>query len=38
MAKGLKVDSLEFEEDGDYWVMTFESGSEICFRLMAELQ
>ena len=39
--KGKKVDSLEYEaadeETGPYWVMTFDDGSEICFRFMAEL-
>ena len=32
------VESLEWEEDGGYWVMTFTDGSEISFRFMAELQ
>lgn len=37
-AAGKVVESLEWEpEDGGYWVMTFTSGSEISFRLMAEL-
>jgi hypothetical protein len=37
MAPGRTVESLEFEEDGGYWVMTFTDGSEISFRFMAEL-
>lgn len=37
MASGKTVESLEFEEDGGYWVMTFAEGSEISFRFMAEL-
>lgn len=40
-AVGKVVSSLEYEaedtESGPYWVMTFEDGSEICFRTMAEL-
>jgi hypothetical protein len=39
-AKGKTVESLEYEDDpatGGYWVMTFEDGSEISFRFMAEL-
>lgn len=37
-AKGKTVESLEWEpEDGGYWVMTFEDGTEISFRFMAEL-
>jgi hypothetical protein len=37
-AKGRVIKSLEWESaDGGYWVMTFADGSEISFRLMAEL-
>lgn len=36
-AKGRKVRSLEFETEGQYWVMTFTDESEISFRFMAEL-
>lgn len=36
-AKGKTVASLVYEEDDRYWVMTFEDGSEISFRFMAEL-
>ena len=37
-AKGKTVESLEYDEEGDYWVMTFTDGSETSFRFMAELQ
>lgn len=38
MAKGLVIDSLEWTaEDGGYWTMTFTDGTEMSFRLMAEL-
>lgn len=36
-ATGKLVESLVYEPDGDYWVMTFEDESEISFRFMAEL-
>ena len=36
-AAGKRVESLEYETGGDYWVMTFDDGSEISFRFMAEL-
>jgi hypothetical protein len=36
-AKGKKVESLMWEPEEGYWVMTFEDGSEISFRFMAEL-
>jgi hypothetical protein len=36
--KGKKVASLEYETEGDYWVITFDTGEEISIRLMAELQ
>lgn len=37
-AAGKKVESLAYEEeDGGYWVMTFDDDSEISFRFMAEL-
>jgi hypothetical protein len=39
--KGKIVKSLEWspsdKNDIGYWVMTFTDGSEVCFRLMAEL-
>jgi hypothetical protein len=34
---GKTVESLEWEPDGGYWVMTFTDGSETSFRFMAEL-
>lgn len=34
---GLTVESLEYIEDGNYWVMTFTNGTETSFRFMAEL-
>jgi hypothetical protein len=37
-AKGKTVESLYWDDEGDYWVMTFTDGAEICFRFMAELQ
>ena len=39
-AKGKVIESLDWCEDenlGGYWVMTFTSGDEISFRLMAEI-
>ena len=41
-AKGKSVESLEYEADDGYWddgywVLTFDDGSEISFRFMAEL-
>lgn len=43
-AKGKTVQTLEWSEEkndgegvGGYWVITFTDGSEISFRLMAEL-
>jgi hypothetical protein len=36
-AVGKVVESLDYEPDDDYWVMTFTDGSEISFRFMAEL-
>jgi hypothetical protein len=35
-AKGKVVESLEWEENGEYWVMTFVDGSEVSIRLMVE--
>jgi hypothetical protein len=35
-AVGKRVASLEYVEDGGYWVMTFEDQTEISFRFMAE--
>jgi len=39
--KGKKVERLHYEdgdeESGPYWVMEFEGGGEINFRLMAEI-
>lgn len=34
---GRKVEALEYEPEGDYWAMTFDDGTEISFRFMAEL-
>jgi hypothetical protein len=38
-AAGKTVKSLEYEADPSarYWVMTFTDGSEVSFRLMAEI-
>ncbi len=36
-ATGKIVESLEWDEEGGYWVMTFTEGAEMCFRFMAEL-
>ena len=36
-AAGKRVQSLEYDSVGRYWVMTFDDGSEINFRFMAEL-
>ena len=35
--KGKVVESLEYVDDGDYWVMNFTDGTEMSFRFMAEL-
>jgi hypothetical protein len=36
-AKGKTIASLEWDDEGDYWVMTFTDGSEICWaETMAE--
>ena len=37
-SKGKIIESMEWEPDGQYWVMTFADGSEMCVRLMAELE
>lgn len=37
-AIGKTVESLDYDEDDNYWVMTFNDGTETCFRFMAELQ
>jgi YD repeat-containing protein len=36
-AAGKVVESLEWDAEGRYWVMTFTDGSETSFRFMAEL-
>ena len=36
-AAGKVIRSLEWDSEGSYWVMAFDDGSEISFRLMAEL-
>jgi hypothetical protein len=36
-ARGRTIRSLEWDDPGGYWVMTFTDGSEITFRFMAEL-
>jgi len=37
-AKGKVIASMDWEEDqGGYWVINFEDGSELCVRLMSEL-
>ena len=37
LTKGKVVESLEYEEDGEYWVMTFTDGVETSFKFMSEL-
>jgi len=34
---GKVVEDLYYEENGNYWVMTFNDGTETSFRFMAEL-
>ena len=34
---GKKVDDFYYEEGGDYYVITFDDGSETSVRLMADL-
>ena len=36
-AKGKIIKNLDYDEEGNYWVMEFIDSSEICFRFMAEL-
>ena len=36
-AIGKVIADLHYEEHGDYYVMTFEDGSEICFIPMVDL-
>ena len=36
-AKGKTIESMEWDEEGEYWVLTFTDGSEMSVRLMAEL-
>ncbi len=35
-SKGKVIKHLKYDEDGNYWVMTFTDGSEMSFRFMAE--
>ena len=35
--KGKVVKSLEWDKEDGYWVMEFTDGTELCFRMMAEL-
>lgn len=35
--KGQVVEELLWDEEGNYWVMTFATGQELVFRLMADL-
>lgn len=37
MAKGKVIESMEWEPQGRYWVITFTGGEELCVRLMAEI-
>lgn len=34
---GEKIDHLEHDDEGDYWVMVLCNGTEFCFRFMSEL-
>jgi len=36
-AKGKTIQSMQWDEEGSYWIITFTDNSEICVRLMAEL-
>lgn len=36
-SKGKVVESIEYDDVEDYWVITFTDGSELAIRLMAEL-
>lgn len=36
-ATGKTIANLFYEEDGEYWVMEFDDGSEASLRFMAEL-
>lgn len=36
-AKGKIIETMEYDEEGGYWVITFTDGSEMTFRFMAEL-
>lgn len=35
-AKGKTIESMEWEPEDSYWVITFTDNSEMCVRLMAE--
>jgi hypothetical protein len=35
-AQGKRIESMEYDEEGAYWVLTFDDGSEMCVRLMTE--
>ena len=37
-AQGKVIDLLEWVEKDRYWVITFTDGSEVCVRLMAEIE
>lgn len=37
VCKGRIIESMEWEPEGKYWVITFTDGDELCVRLMAEL-
>ena len=36
-SKGKVIESVEWDDVGGYWNMTFEDGSEMSFRFQAEL-
>jgi hypothetical protein len=37
-SKGKTIDRVEWDEEGQYWVMVFTDSTEMCIRLMAELE
>jgi hypothetical protein len=35
--KGKTIEMILWDEEGQYWVMSFTDGQETCLRFMAEL-
>lgn len=37
-AQGKTIESMEWDPEDKYWVITFTDGFELCVRLMGELE